>query len=91
MLRITKPTGRKAMSHQQIDQRYCIDCDKRVRVTRTGPNHLLHLILTVFTGGLWVFVWVFTGLKGSPYRCDICGSDNLADAEWYERTHSRAS
>jgi hypothetical protein len=24
---------------------------------RKGVNHILHLILTILTGGLWLFVW----------------------------------
>ena len=22
-------------------------------------NHILHLLLTILTGGLWIFVWIF--------------------------------
>ena len=25
-------------------------------------NHVLHLILSIFTGGLWLIVWLFIGL-----------------------------
>lgn len=28
-----------------------------------GPNHALHLVLTVFTGGMWVPVWAFIAVR----------------------------
>jgi hypothetical protein len=30
---------------------------KHVVVEKTNPSHLLHLVLTLFTGGLWLLVW----------------------------------
>jgi hypothetical protein len=29
-----------------------------------GPNHILHLLLTLFTFGLWLPVWMIIGLVG---------------------------
>ena len=31
-------------------------------------NHLLHLILTIVTGGLWLFVWVPVAMFGGERR-----------------------
>lgn len=31
---------------------------KRVVVVKTHPSHLLHLVLTLLTGGLWIPVWI---------------------------------
>ena len=31
-------------------------------------SHLLHLILSVVTGGIWLFVWVFVTLNNSMER-----------------------
>lgn len=28
------------------------------------PRHLLHFILTVLTGGLWLPIWIFCALRG---------------------------
>lgn len=30
----------------------------------TPPNHLMHGVLTVFTGGLWFVVWLVIALRG---------------------------
>jgi len=28
-------------------------------------QHILHLLLTVFTGGLWLPVWIILGIRGN--------------------------
>jgi hypothetical protein len=41
-----------------------------------SPNHILHLLLSILTGGLWIVVWLclaFTRGLGAP-ACIICGS-----------------
>ena len=30
---------------------------------RTGPNNLLHLVLTLLTGGLWLPVWIVLAMR----------------------------
>lgn len=30
-----------------------------------GVNHVLHLLLTIFTGGLWLPVWIILALAKS--------------------------
>lgn len=34
-----------------------------VVVTRSGPNHVLHLILTILTLGLWLPVWILIAIS----------------------------
>jgi hypothetical protein len=34
----------------------------RLRADAPKTNHILHLILTLITAGLWVFVWIIVGL-----------------------------
>jgi hypothetical protein len=43
--------------------------------TGQKPNHVLHLLLTVFTAGLWGVVWLLlaAGSAGN-YRCTRCGA-----------------
>ena len=38
------------------------------------PNHLLHLVLSILTGGLWLIIWLILTLKSAGnYRCTQCG------------------
>lgn len=56
---------------------YCSDCDKNVRVTANGINHILHLILAVGTAGCWLFIWFLLAIETKPWRCCECGSKVL--------------
>jgi len=35
------------------------------RVPLTAGQHILHLLLTVFTGGLWAPVWIIRAMQGN--------------------------
>ncbi len=39
-----------------------------VLVTGKPVNHILHLLLTVFTAGLWIFVWAAVTFSGGEKR-----------------------
>lgn len=54
---------------------YCPQCEDQVRITRQTPNHLLHLVLSVVTMGLWVIVWAMLAMEKRPWRCSACGAD----------------
>lgn len=58
-------------------QTYCPRCKTVVLGQRDGANHILHLLLTIFTGGLWLIPWLIIHLINSdkPFRCPYCGSD----------------
>ena len=36
-----------------------------VRTSLTANQHILHLLLTICTGGLWLPVWVIRGIQGN--------------------------
>lgn len=57
---------------EEQDTGYCKYCQQQVRITRTTPNHLLHLALTLLTGGLWFIVWLFD--TNGAWRCIYCGN-----------------
>ena len=55
--------------------RYCAHCQKNVMATGTTTNHLLHFILSLFTFGFWILVWILVSVgKIGGYRCTQCGS-----------------
>lgn len=57
------------------------ECDYCERVTKHErdigqPNHILHLLASVFTAGLWIPVWVYLSVTQSKgkWSCSQCGS-----------------
>ena len=57
----------------------CKTCEQKRPFEKSGPSHILHLILALVTAGIWLPVWVllcvFNSLK--PYRCRFCGESRL--------------
>jgi hypothetical protein len=55
----------RAAADKHLDRREAPDePPKRVKLT---PNqHILHLLLTVFTAGLWAPVWFIRAWRGNP-------------------------
>lgn len=56
----------------------CKNCNKRVVVFRKGTNHILHLILTLVTFGVWLIVWFGVSVKFGGWRCVECGSTSVS-------------
>ncbi len=56
---------------------YCKGCQKQVVVFRKGTNHILHLLMTIITGGLWLFLWLGLTIKFCGWRCTQCGSSKV--------------
>lgn len=56
-------------------RRNCKTCGQPRLFEREGCNHILHLLLTVFTVGLWSPIWLLCGISAwsKPYRCPQCG------------------
>lgn len=40
---------------------------------RPGANHLMHLVLSVLTGGLWLPVWLLCAIRFGGWTCVQCG------------------
>ncbi len=60
----------------KIKSGICKDCDKKVKVEKGRPNHILHIILVFCTGGLWFPIWILSCMTGE-WRCFECGSNKL--------------
>ncbi len=65
------------MSDEKI-RGFCKDCNKFVVAFRSKPNHVLHLLLSIFTLGLWVFVWIGLSIKIGGWKCSECGSKRIS-------------
>lgn len=55
---------------------YCPTCQRQSNFQKPRINHVLHLILTLVTLGLWGFVWIALGIGNASksVRCVTCGS-----------------
>lgn len=52
---------------------FCKACNRQVMIRRKGTNHVLHLLLTLVTLGLWVIIWLLMSIKIGGWRCSECG------------------
>ena len=58
-------------------QVFCKKCNEITPANTKRVNHILHLLLSVFTGGLWLIVWAFLIIFSSnKATCIICGKKN---------------
>lgn len=53
----------------------CSNCGTRRRTRKKTCNHVLHLILSIITAGLWVIIWIFEVITdaSTKYNCVECG------------------
>ena len=54
---------------------YCESCKKFTRQFVEKVNHLLHLVLTMITFGIWSIMWVYIAIWTFRYsECLKCGT-----------------
>lgn len=55
---------------------YCKKCNDSMPAIRHAPNHILHIFLSIVTGGLWLFVYAVVAVEttGKGTRCQKCQS-----------------
>ncbi|MBY3543675.1 hypothetical protein HFN71_28755 [Rhizobium laguerreae] len=58
---------------------FCEDDVAMVLAERQTPNHVLHLLLSIFSAGFWIPVWLaVTMLASGTYKCPRCGARTRA-------------
>lgn len=55
-------------------QKHCKTCGGKVLAERPGTNHLVHIIMSIITAGLWLPIWLLSAVKIGGWRCTRCGS-----------------
>jgi hypothetical protein len=60
---------------------YCHTCQRQVLLRKETPSNTFHLLMCVFTCGLWAFVWIGANLLNlfAKYRCTNCGTQLTGD------------
>lgn len=57
----------------QQTSKWCKRCARNVLATRPGTNHILHLLLSLVTCGLWLIIWILASVRIGGWRCQTCG------------------
>src|SRR5262249_44327305 len=52
----------------------CPGCQQERAFRQHLPNHVMHALLTILLGGLWLPVWVLAAFYPGAYRCSACGA-----------------
>jgi hypothetical protein len=52
---------------------FCKGCNRTALLARPGTNHVMHAILSVFSLGLWIPIWLLSCIKFGGWRCQVCG------------------
>ncbi len=60
---------------------YCKHCDKKVMLQRPGSNHILHLIFSIITLGIWIPIWILISIQIGGWLCKDCGSPASAGGD----------
>lgn len=59
-------------THQYMT--WCPNCRAMRMTTGRTVNHVLHVLLSLLTGGCWLPVWLFVVLTHAPlWQCTTCG------------------
>lgn len=62
---------------------FCPRCKKHRQFQSERPNHILHLLATVFLCGVWFIPWIIIAAQERPFFCGDCG---YSDYSTYLRT-----
>jgi len=57
----------------QTKRGYCKECGRNVLLQKEQCNHILHLLLSLLTYGVWVLVWINVACR-CKWRCPHCGA-----------------
>ena len=52
----------------------CRQCNRHVVAFRPGANHLVLLLMTLLTAGLWLIIWFMSAVRIGGWRCSQCGA-----------------
>jgi hypothetical protein len=69
-----------------MDMRFCKVCKRKTLHVGPSTSHVLHLILTVFTTGVWFPAWIFVSIRNEfSYECTQCDGtivDDKVESDW---------
>ncbi|AUG85078.1 hypothetical protein FDJ19_gp071 [Vibrio phage Ceto] len=60
----------------RIEKRYCPSCNTSTPHEVDETSHVVHLILSLLTGGLWLLVWLACTLSQKDPKCTECNTNH---------------
>lgn len=59
----------------RVEMMWCNECQKNTGHIQQRMNHVLHLLGTIVTGGLWIIGWIASAVawRRRPWLCMGCG------------------
>lgn len=60
-------------------RRFCNTCNAQRIFAKPKLSHILHLLLSIVTAGMWLGIWLILAFFRlfAPYRCSACGKARL--------------
>jgi hypothetical protein len=53
---------------------YCGSCKGMKMHFQPSTSHVLHLLLSIFTFGIWIIAWALIAAKNASQKtCSVCG------------------
>ena len=52
---------------------YCKNCKEHTMQFRDGPSHVFHFIMSLFTMGFWLIIWMLSLVRFGGWKCSKCG------------------
>ena len=65
------------MSNMEYKSGFCMICGGKHKLERPKANHVLHLVLSVVTIGLWLPMWLGSSIQFGGWQCSQCGSKKV--------------
>lgn len=62
----------------QYKSGFCANCNQGRKVERPKINHILHLLLSILTAGIWLLIWLGVSVRVGGWRCEACGSTKVS-------------
>jgi uncharacterized protein (DUF983 family) len=61
------------MATNQV-MKHCRTCEKATLHVQKSTSHVLHLLLSIITAGIWLIIWVLVAVSNSSQgQCTQCG------------------
>jgi len=55
---------------------YCKNCQRETMHEQPKTSHVLHLLLSIITAGIWIIVWLIVAANNnSQAQCTVCGRE----------------